>query len=231
MTTGTASGTSSGTRMLFDQRVPMRDGATLSADVTLPAAALEQGERVPVILSRTPYVKSDMRAITMARYYAERGYAFVAMDVRGRGDSDGVFVPYVNDGIDGYDAIEWLAAQPWSDGNVGTIGGSYPGCIQWLTALEQPPHLRAMIVLVTPSDPFVEWPTGTPGPMHLCWIHMTSGHTVQSTAAVDWMAVYEHLPLLTMDERAGRRSPRWREDLAHEQLDDYWRAIAYQDKL
>jgi putative CocE/NonD family hydrolase len=148
--------------MLFDQRVPMRDGATLSADVTLPATALERGERVPVILMRTPYVKSDMRSITAARYYAERGYAFVAMDVRGRGDSDGVFVPYVNDGIDGYDAIEWLAQQPWSDGAVGTVGGSYPGCIQWLTALHQPPHLRAMIVLVTPADPFVETPTGLP---------------------------------------------------------------------
>ena len=80
----------SGTRILFDQRVPMRDGVTLSADVTLPAA-LEQGERVPVILSRTPYVKSDIRAITTARYYAERGYALVAMDVRGRGDSRVLF--------------------------------------------------------------------------------------------------------------------------------------------
>ena len=79
--------------MLFDQRVPMRDGATLSADVTLPAAALEQGERVPVILMRTPYVKSNILTVTAARYYAERGYAYVAMDVRGRGDSDGVFVP------------------------------------------------------------------------------------------------------------------------------------------
>ncbi len=92
------------------------------------------------------------------------GYAYVAMDVRGRGDSEGVFAPYVNEGRDGYDAIEWLAAQPWSDGALGTIGGSYPGCIQWLTALEQPPHLRAMIVPVSPSDPFVETPTGCHSP-------------------------------------------------------------------
>jgi putative CocE/NonD family hydrolase len=214
--------------MLFDQRAPMRDGATLSADVTLPAAALERGERVPVILSRTPYVKSDMRAITTARYYAERGYAFVAMDVRGRGDSDGVFVPYVNDGIDGYDAIEWLAAQPWSDGNVGTIGGSYPGCIQWLTALEQPPHLRAMIVAVTPSDPFVENPTGEHSPMDMCWLHFVSGRTLQPMAAVNWEAVYTHLPLLTMDERAGQTNAHWRNDLAHPQLDDYWQPRRYQ---
>ncbi len=125
------------------------------------------------------------------------------MDVRGRGDSDGPFVPYRNDGRDGYDAIEWCAAQPWSDGNVGTIGGSYDGRIQWLAAIERPPHLRSMIVSVTPSDPFVEWPTGTGGPMRMCWIHMTSGRAAQNTAAVDWAAVYEHLPLLTMDERAG----------------------------
>src|SRR4051794_36691505 len=226
MTTANASGT----RMLFDQRVPMRDGVTLSADVTLPAAALEQGERVPIVLMRTPYVKSDMRTITAARYLAERGYAYVAMDVRGRGDSDGVFTPYVNDGLDGYDAIEWLATQPWSDGNVGTIGGSYPGCIQWLTALHQPPHLRAMVVLVTPApppsgppppptpppprpawvavrppaDPFVETPTGLPGLQHLCWLHYVSGRVNQPMESVNWEEIYSHLPVATMDERVGR---------------------------
>jgi putative CocE/NonD family hydrolase len=211
----------------FNQRVPMRDGVTLSADVYRPKAP----GRYPVILQRTPYLKTSSRALEVGREFAKRGFVYVWMDVRGRGDSDGEFVPYRNDGRDGYDAIEWCAAQPWSDGNVGTIGGSYAGRIQWLAALEQPPHLRTMVVLVTPSDPFVEWPTGTPNPMHMCWIHMTSGRALQNTDAVDWMKVYEHLPLLTMDERAGRVSPHWREELAHEQYDDYWRAIAYQDKF
>ncbi|MCA1599608.1 MAG: CocE/NonD family hydrolase, partial [Chloroflexi bacterium] len=211
----------------FDRRVPMRDGLTLSADVYRP-----KGEgRHPAILLRTPYVKSDKRAAQSARYYVERGYVVVWMDVRGRGDSGGVFTPYRNDGRDGYDAIEWCAAQPWCDGNVGTMGGSYLGRIQWLAALEQPPHLRAMIVAVTPSDPFVESPTGTPGPMHLCWNHLTSGRTAQNMEAVDWMAVYEHLPLLTMDERAGRHNEAWREAVGHEYLDEYWRAICYQDKF
>ena len=100
-----------------------------------------------------------------ARYYAEHGYAYVAMDVRGRGDSDGVFVPYVSTTA----AMATTPSSGWprSPGrtaNVGTIGGSYPGCIQWLAALHQPPHLRAMIVLVTPADPFVETPTGLPQP-------------------------------------------------------------------
>lgn len=84
------------------------------------------------------------------------------MDVRGRGDSDGKFIPYINEGADGHDSIEWAAAQPWCDGAVGTMGGSYLARIQWLTALTQPPHLKAMISTVTPSDPFVETPTGCP---------------------------------------------------------------------
>lgn len=207
--------------------ISKRQSVYLSVDIYRPK---EEG-RYPAILVRTPYLKTDKKVVQSARYYVERGYAVIWMDVRGRGDSDGMFVPYRNDGRDGYDAIEWCAAQPWCDGNVGTMGGSYAGCIQWLAALESPPHLRAMIVSVTPSDPFVEKPTGTPGPMEMCWHHMTSGRVLQDPAAVDWMAVYEHLPLLTMDERAGRHSLNWRESVVHEQLDDYWRVLCYQTKF
>src|SRR6516165_3088451 len=125
----------------FDQRVPMRDGITLSADIYRPLDPSDTAKKYPVILTRTPYQKLSERMLVPAKYFAGRGYVFVAMDVRGRGDSDGVFVPYFNEGQDGYDAIEWCASQPWSDGNVGTIGSSYPGCIQWLAALQHPPHL------------------------------------------------------------------------------------------
>jgi putative CocE/NonD family hydrolase len=215
-------------RIAFGIRVPMRDGVTLAADVYLPPLAAGEADRWPIILTRTPYLKSNEAFLETARYYTGQGYALVAMDVRGRGDSDGIFVPYVNDGPDGYDAIEWLAAQPWATGAVGTIGGSYPGCSQWLTALEQPPHLRAMIVAVTPSDPFVENPTGEHSPMDMCWLHFVSGRTLQPMAAVNWEAVYTHLPLLTMDERAGQTNAHWRNDLAHPQLDDYWQPRRYQ---
>ncbi|MGH2515718.1 MAG: CocE/NonD family hydrolase, partial [Ktedonobacterales bacterium] len=142
-------------RIRFDQRVPMRDGVTLSADLYLPADC-DAGKHYPAILVRTPYVKAGASTLDLGRWFAGRGYVFVAMDVRGRGDSEGEFVPYVNDGRDGYDAIEWCAAQPWCTGAVGTFGGSYLGRIQWLAALEQPPHLRAMVAIVSPSDPFVE---------------------------------------------------------------------------
>ncbi len=215
------------TRTDFNVRVPMRDGVELSADIYRPQ---EEGQ-YPVILARTPYVKANERIVEMGQGWAGRGYVFIAMDVRGRGDSDGEFVPYHNDALDGYDAIEWAAAQPWSNGNVGTIGGSYSGRIQWLTALTQPPHLKAMCAMVSPSDAFVEFPTGVHGPMNVCWYHMTSGRTMHPTKGVDWMQVYQHLPLRTMDEAAGQVMPKWRDEMDHEGLDDWHRELSYQDKF
>jgi uncharacterized protein len=213
-------------RIQFDQRVPMRDGITLSADIYFSVTNSQQGKH-PAILLRTPYLKTDIN-LDMAKYFVKSGYFVVAMDVRGRGDSDGEFVPYFNEGKDGYDAIEWCAAQPWCDGNVGTWGASYSGRCQWLAALEQPPHLHAMVVMVPPSDPFVETPTGTPSPMHLCWLHLVSGRVPQSIDPIDWFRVYEHLPLLTMDESVGHPIPIWRKELEHTQLDDYWLPLCYQ---
>ena len=77
----------------------------------------------------------------------------VVQDVRGRYGSAGDFDPYRNEGRDGFDTIEWAAAQPWSDGSVGTFGLSYPGAVQWLAALESPPHLKAMVPAMTFSTP------------------------------------------------------------------------------
>ena len=87
----------------FNHRVPMRDRTELSADIYRPNAT----GRFPVILARTPYTKTSASTLKIARYFVAHGYVLVAMDVRGRGDSDGTFEPYRNDGQDGYDAIEW----------------------------------------------------------------------------------------------------------------------------
>jgi putative CocE/NonD family hydrolase len=129
------------------------------------------------------------------------------------------------------DVIAWVAAQDWCDGAVATYGGSYTGRIQWLTALHHPPALRAMIVLVTPADPFVENPTGVPGPMHIHWYRMTDGRAMQYTDAVDWMEVYRHRPLAEMDEAAGFRSALWREECRHQTLDDWWEPLRYQHRI
>jgi hypothetical protein len=211
----------------FDRRVRMRDGVELSADIYRPEAK----GRYPVLLLRTPYTKTSASTLNTAKYFASNGYVFIAMDVRGRGDSDGKFKPYFNDARDGYDAVEWAAAQEWSTGKVGTLGGSYNGVIQWLTAVEQPPHLVAMIPLVSPSDPFVEWPTGLPLPALISWFHITAGKVSQNMAAVDWKKLYWHLPMNTMDDEMGRPNPLWKEQIEHSKLDAYWEPLRYQNKF
>jgi uncharacterized protein len=129
--------------------IPMRDGVVLRADVLLPSG---KGP-YPVLVYRTPYgEKNALREYTTFQHARERGYAVVVQDVRGRYLSDGVFAPYQNEGRDGYDTIEWAAKQPWSNGKVGTFGLSYPGAVQWLAAVENPPHLAAMVPAMTFSS-------------------------------------------------------------------------------
>jgi putative CocE/NonD family hydrolase len=147
---------------IFQQQnvaVPMRDGVVLRADVWRPSEA----GKYPTLVYRTPYGKDS--ALTEYRTFqhaVERGYAVVIQDVRGRYHSDGEFRPYENEGKDGYDTIEWAAAQPWSTGAVGTFGLSYPGAVQWLAAVQNPPHLKAMVPAMTFSTPqnfFYAWGT------------------------------------------------------------------------
>ncbi len=97
--------------------------------------------------------RKAQRDYTTFQHAVERGYAVVVEDVRGRYASDGEFLPYQNEGRDGYDTIEWAAEQPWSNGAVGTFGLSYPGAVQWLAAVESPPHLKAMVPAMTFSTP------------------------------------------------------------------------------
>src|SRR5712691_11722481 len=129
-----------------DVSVPMRDGVTLRADVLLSSA---EG-KFPALIYRTPYGKhfALKEYKTVAKAVA-RGYAVVVQDVRGRYASEGEFVPYQNEGRDGYDTIESVAKQSWCDGNIGTFGLSYPGAVQWLAAVENPPHLKAMVPAMT----------------------------------------------------------------------------------
>ena len=142
-----------------DVEIPMRDGTVLRADLTLPKA----DGPFPVLLERTPYNKDGGSEVGVGApdFFARRGYAVVIQDVRGRFASEGEFYPFRDDGAgvrrDGYDTIEWLAGQPWCDGRVGTIGGSYSGATQYRAALSRPPSLRAMFVRESSSDFQREW--------------------------------------------------------------------------
>lgn len=128
--------------------IPMRDGVKLAADLTRP----EGGGKVPAILIRTPYGRAA-EALTKGSYYAPRGYAVVAQDCRGRFDSEGTFFPIKNETDDGSDTLDWIAAQPWCDGNIGMIGASYVGWVQWYAAKSGHKNLKAIVPQVSPPDP------------------------------------------------------------------------------
>ncbi|MHB1355506.1 MAG: CocE/NonD family hydrolase [Anaerolineae bacterium] len=143
------------TSVIVEQDVCMqtRDGVTLKADVYRPCEA----GRFPVLLCRTPYNKAGV--VTVPYHsplgFAQTGYVVVAQDCRGTGSSGGLF-DYFNqlaqEGLDGYDTVEWAASLPYCDGNVGMFGGSYVGWTQWAAAMQRPPHLRAIVPIVTWSD-------------------------------------------------------------------------------
>lgn len=139
-----------------DVAVPMRDGVVLRADVARPTT----GGPFPTLVYRTPYGKKETTDSAIVGKAVARGYAVVVQDVRGRYASDGVFEPYRHDGADGFDTIEWAAVQPWSNGRVGTFGLSYPGAVQWLAAVESPPHLVAMVPAMTYASPSHFWYAG-----------------------------------------------------------------------
>jgi len=88
-----------------------------------------------------------------------------------------------------------------------------------------------MVALVSPSDPFVEWPTGVPQPMDISWYYYTSGHVLQNMEAVDWTKLHLHTPLETMDEAMGKVLPAWRGLFEHTRLDDWWEPLRYQNKF
>ena len=140
------------------EQAPMRDGVTLATEVYRPAG---QG-RFPVILQRTPYNRRSPAPGTdcdspTGQYFAERGYVLLNQDVRGRYRSGGEFDAMRQEADDGYDAVEWAAAQAWSNGKVGMIGGSYVGLTQWQAAIEQPPHLVAIAPHYSSSDYHHGW--------------------------------------------------------------------------
>jgi len=137
--------------------LPVRDGVRLASDVYRPAhdGVLVEG-KFPAILCRTSYDKSAQRYVDIADFFTPRGYVTVLQDLRGRGESEGTgqyfHVVNVNEGKDGYDTIEWIAAQTWSNGKVCMVGSSHPALTQVLAALYRPPHLATIWPDVTPIN-------------------------------------------------------------------------------
>lgn len=131
---------------LSEQKVAMRDGVELATDVHLP----EGDGPWPCVLMRTPYGKNGRR--NNATRFTDAGFAFVAQDCRGRHASAGSYRPFKDDHLDGYDTVEWVAAQSWSNGKVGMLGGSAVGMTTNLAATQTPPHLVCGFVTVAPAS-------------------------------------------------------------------------------
>jgi putative CocE/NonD family hydrolase len=213
----------------YDQRVKMRDGVHLSADVFRPDAP----GRFPVILVRTPYDNASPGYAQQGLFWASQGYVYVVQDVRGRGESEGEFYPLVYEAADGYDTQTWCGTAPWSNGKVGTTGGSYLGWTQVYSAGLRNPHLAAMVSIVTPPDPTRNFPVqhGVYNPTTVSWLAYVSGKTLQDTSHIDLMAAYRTLPLRDMDRAFGREIRAWKDWLDHPTLDEYWKEQSYQDQL
>jgi putative CocE/NonD family hydrolase len=143
----------SASELSAEHNVPMktRDGVTLFADIYRPAG----DGPFPVLLQRTPYNKDN--AASFGREAAARGFMVVVQDVRGRYKSEGEWYTFKHETEDGYDAVEWAAALPHSNGKVGMFGGSYVGVTQMLAAIGHPPHLAGICPVVTASNYHENW--------------------------------------------------------------------------
>lgn len=142
---------------LVDLVVPMRDGVRLSADVYLP----EGSGPWPVLVTRSPYPRIGGKAAFRAHpdragVFVREGFAVVVQDTRGRGDSEGDFGYHFTEGPDGFDTIEWVARQPWSNGRVGMFGNSYMGLTQVMAIRERPPALECAMPAGVPGRHVVD---------------------------------------------------------------------------
>lgn len=207
--------------------IEMRDGVKLAANLFLPA---EEGP-FPTILIRSPYGKGDEKSGHGTRY-AANGYAVVIQDCRGRGDSEGTWEPFVYDANDGYDTQEWIGRQPWSNGTIGTAGGSYVGFTQWISAPNASRYLTCMVPAVPFTNSYKDIVyVGGAYQLALC---MSWGGMMGATIDIgkfDFNKAYRHVPLQTWDTTIGQEVFYLRDWVAHSTYDEYWKQRGIDDQF
>jgi uncharacterized protein len=221
--------------------VKMRDGVLLRGDIFRPDVA----GKFPALLERTPYRRAGWaNDISFALHAASQGYIIFLQDVRGRYTSDGDWTPFVHESEDGYDTIEWLAAQPYSNGKVGMFGGSYVGATQMLAAISNPPHLAGICPVVTASNYHDGW-TYQGGAFEQwfdeSWTSGLAKESLLRTIDRDPGAPenVNALPLTTypllnfapgaLDTSTGALAPYFLDWLAHPTYDDYWKRVSIEE--
>ena len=209
--------------------VPCKDGTRLATEVFLPEG-IAQGEKVPTIVIRTCYGKA--RDITRCWHWVARGYAFVIQDVRGRSDSDGILEPFQHEREDADDLFNWIADQPWSDGNIGMWGASYLGYTTTAACTAGNPHLKTAVSEVNVGSPFYDtarkggticsWPL-------LCWTMAQSVSNrvdmdVFKGVSIDPLEAVRIRPITDIPEKIiGCKSLPWELWSKHYHYDDFWR--------
>ncbi len=200
-----------------------RDGARLASYIARPVGPGPFG----VVLQRTPYTRILHPA---GRYWASRGYIFVAQHVRGRDVSDGNnFGDYDTNVLDGYDAVEWAARLPGANGRVGLIGHSDEGRLAWYAAVSAPPHLAAIAPSAASGDPWriVPYEDMVFSPINVAWACLMRARTLENINDLDVGPALEHLPLSALPRELGCGDvPLWDRWIAHPTLNAYWRAHA-----
>ena len=204
----------------MSRMVPMRDGVELEAWITTPS---HLAGKAPAVLTLTQYDIDDERRggpRGVGAAFAKRGYVFVQVLVRGRGRSGGVKSDNVGlqVGRDGYDVVEWIASQPWSDGHVFTFGGSFVGMTQWRVAAQRPPHLTAIAPYV-PIYPGWDIPNtnGIPQSWTTVIMGLVSGRQFNTGFSGNpsyWMGKMleqyaAHRPFSELDEAMGVAADDW----------------------
>jgi uncharacterized protein len=206
--------------------IPMRDGIKLGAEIFTSSA---NSPSLPVILSVSPYPNPFTKRYGHA--FASAGYVYVLVDSRGRGKSEGKFIPFEQDSRDIYDVIDWIARQPWCNGQIGMTGGSYLGFTQWAAIKTKHPALKAInpVAAVAPGIDFpktnnIYWP------YMLRWLGLVEGKTYNVENFyneaywnnVFWQLYNQQLPFYQADSILGKPNEIFHRWLAHPAQDAYW---------
>ncbi|WP_373415000.1 CocE/NonD family hydrolase [Ensifer aridi] len=217
-----------------DVRIEMTDGVGLYADLYRPRGA---GERLPTILIRTPYSKAPYRSVNnaemkraVAHMFGGQGFNVVVQDVRGLFRSEGTFHVAADEAKDGYDTVDWIASQPWSNGKVGGYGCSALGISQVVMATRQPPALKAILPQAAggamrnrPGDILV---SGVPEiGWALEWFRNYGNRRSQVPEKINYHEFLQSLPLSDMNERSGGSPNDWPDWVTREPDDQWWHQI------
>ena len=196
----------------------MRDGVRLATHVMRPA-----GEGPwPALLMRSPYPNLRRLFEFQCELYARYGYACVLQESRGRGDSEGEWIPFVHERDDGIDTLRWLVAEHWTDGNGGLIGASDLGFTQWVMADALPRDVKTIVPAVFSTNRYATmYEHGMfRSDLYTSWTVGNSGLTAALSPREQFWGAVRHRPALEADERfLGAKLPWYREWLSHPEPD------------